>query len=74
MIAGVSGRLISASFAESELPAIAGHCTPPVDTLRALDAWSAHREAAFGPADRAHPQDRCNTVAIRLASFERRVR
>jgi hypothetical protein len=50
MTAGVSGRLISASFAETELPGIAAHCTPPVDALRALDAWSAHREAAFGPA------------------------
>ena len=50
MIAGVSGRLISVSFAESELPAMAGHCTPPVETLHALDAWSADCEAAFGPA------------------------
>jgi hypothetical protein len=50
MIAGVSGRLISASFAESELPDIAGHSTPPLDARRAIDAWSAHREAAFGPA------------------------
>jgi hypothetical protein len=50
MIAGVSGRLISVSFAESELPAMAGHCAPPVETLRALDAWSAECEAAFGPA------------------------
>jgi len=50
MISGVSGRLLSASFAEMELPAIAGHCTPPADALRALDAWSAHRERSFGPA------------------------
>jgi len=50
MITGVSGRLISASFAETELPAMAGHTAPPVDALRALDAWSAQREAAFGPA------------------------
>ena len=50
MIAGVTGRLISVSFAETDLPAIAGHCTPPVEALRALDAWSAHREASFGPA------------------------
>ena len=50
MISGVSGRLLSASFAETELPALTGHCTPPADVLRALDAWSAHRERSFGPA------------------------
>jgi hypothetical protein len=50
MIAGVSGRLISASCAETELPALAADGTPPGDTLRALDAWAAHREVAFGPA------------------------
>jgi hypothetical protein len=50
MIAGVSGRLISAACVETELPALAAHGTPPGDTLRALDGWAAHREAAFGPA------------------------
>jgi hypothetical protein len=50
MIAGVRGRLITASFAATELPAIAGSCVPPRETLRALHEWSARREGGFGPA------------------------
>jgi len=50
MIAGVRGRLITASFAATELPAIAGNCVPPRDTLRALHEWATRREAGFGPA------------------------
>ena len=50
MIAGVRGRLITASFATTELPAIAGSAVPARDTLRALHEWAARREAAFGPA------------------------
>ena len=50
MIAGIRGRLITISFAETELPAIAGDRTPPRDTLRAIDEWSARRDAAFGAA------------------------
>src|SRR5215475_8681586 len=50
MIAGVRGRLITASFAATELAAIAGSFTPGRDTLRALREWAARREAMFGPA------------------------
>jgi Eco57I restriction-modification methylase len=50
MIAGVRGRLITASFADTELPAIAGNSVVPPDTTRALEEWSARRDAAFGPA------------------------
>src|SRR5258705_2322081 len=50
MIAGVRGRLITASFAATELPAIAGSSVPTRETLRALHEWSNRREAAFGPA------------------------
>jgi hypothetical protein len=50
MIAGVRGRLITASFVETELPALAGDCVPPRDTARALEEWSARREGTFGPA------------------------
>jgi hypothetical protein len=49
MIAGVRGRLLTAAFIETELPAIAGICTPPPEALRELDEWSAYRERAFGP-------------------------
>jgi hypothetical protein len=50
MIAGVRGRLITASFAATELPAIPGSSVPTRETLRALHEWSDRRDAAFGPA------------------------
>ena len=50
MIAGVSGRLLTASFIETELDALAGHTAPSDDVIRALEGWSARREATFGPA------------------------
>ena len=50
MIAGVRGRLITASFADTELPAITGNCVAPPDAVRALEEWSARRDATFGPA------------------------
>jgi Eco57I restriction-modification methylase len=50
MIAGVRGRLISASFAATELPAIAGSSAPTRDALRTLHQWATRREATFGPA------------------------
>jgi hypothetical protein len=50
MSAGVRGRLITESFAATELPAIAGDDTPPRDSVRSLQEWAARRDAAFGPA------------------------
>ena len=50
MIPGVSGRLISASFALTELPAIAGAGMPPGSSVRDIEAWSSRREASFGPS------------------------
>lgn len=50
MLAGVGGRLITASFAQSELPSIPGAGTPPDTVIREIEKWSAHREASFGPA------------------------
>src|SRR4029453_8260101 len=50
MIAGVRGRLITASFAATELPSIQGTSVPARDIVRALHEWAARREAAFGPA------------------------
>src|SRR5512138_1414387 len=49
MIAGIRGRLITASFAATELPAICGGALPPGGAVRALHEWAARREAAFGP-------------------------
>jgi hypothetical protein len=50
MIAGVSGRLLTSSFIESELPTLAGQSSPPAESVRALERWSNHRDAEFGPA------------------------
>ena len=50
MIAGVRGRLITASFAATELPAISGSSVPTRNALRALHDWATRREAMFGPA------------------------
>jgi hypothetical protein len=50
MIAGVRGRLITASFAATELPAISGSSVPTRETLRDLHEWATRREATFGPA------------------------
>src|SRR5215216_3713829 len=50
MIAGIRGRLITASYADVVLAAPAPGDTPPKDVVRALDDWSARREAEFGPS------------------------
>ncbi|MBI2829140.1 MAG: N-6 DNA methylase [Acidobacteria bacterium] len=50
MIAGVRGRLISATFAETALHTLPGAAEPPAAVVRALDAWSDRRESTLGPA------------------------
>ena len=50
MLSGVRGRLITASFALTELPAIAGVGTPPDRVVRDVETWSSRCEASFGPA------------------------
>jgi len=50
MIAGVRGRLISATFAETELHTLPGAAEPPATIVHALDAWSDRRESTLGPA------------------------
>jgi hypothetical protein len=50
MVAGLRGRLITASFAQSELPAMAGAAAAPAAAVRALDRWSERRADALGPA------------------------
>ncbi len=53
MIAGVSGRLVSASFASTELPRVPGIAEPPPDVCQALARWDHARHAALGPASSA---------------------
>jgi hypothetical protein len=50
MLAGISGRLITSSFALTGLPAIPGAGMVPDNVARDVEAWSAQREASFGPA------------------------
>lgn len=50
MIAGVRGRLITATFAETRLHTLPGAAAPAAATVRAIDAWSDRRDASLGPA------------------------
>ena len=50
MVPGVGGGLITASFAQTGLPALPGAGSPPESVVGDIEAWSAHREASFGPA------------------------
>jgi hypothetical protein len=50
VIAGVNGRLITASFASTELPLLAGVGEPPLEVARAVARWDRVRHASLGPA------------------------
>ena len=50
MIRGVSGRLVTASFAREVLPGLAGVAPIPVESSRELASWARRSEAAIGPA------------------------
>ena len=50
MLAGIRGRLVTSSFALTGLPAIPGAGIVPDSVIRDVEAWSAKREASFGPA------------------------
>ena len=50
MSSGFRGRLISATFAQSELRALHGATAPSPGFVAALSAWSERRESALGPS------------------------
>ena len=50
MIAGIRGRLISATFVETALRSVPGAAEPPPAVVHALDVWSDRRESTLGPA------------------------
>ena len=50
MIPGVSGRLITATFAQALLETLPGAAEPPETVIRALDVWSERRDTECGPA------------------------
>ena len=50
MAAGVRGRLITATFADTLLNTLPGTAPPPAHLAAALDAWAHRRDATVGPA------------------------
>ena len=50
MLAGVRGRLITASFIQHALSALPGAAAAPDHVAHALDLWSIRRESTCGPA------------------------
>lgn len=50
MLTGVRGRLISATFAQTRLPALDGFAAPPPAVVRSVDVWSDRLDATIGPA------------------------
>jgi hypothetical protein len=49
-VTGISGRLVTASFAQKALTTLAGAERVPPTVARALESWQARVEAALGPA------------------------
>src|SRR5262245_28131562 len=50
MITGVRGRLISATFAQTELRSLPGATLPPPEFLAALEGWAQRWASAMGPS------------------------
>jgi hypothetical protein len=50
MIAGVRGRLVTASFARDGLPGLSGSAPAPAPVRHQLQAWSERCDGALGPA------------------------
>ena len=50
MIAGVHGRLITTSFAETELGRLCDDESPPAGVVRDIERWATRCESMFGPA------------------------
>lgn len=48
--AGLRGRLVTATFAQTQLHTLAGAEAAPPEMVRALDAWSQRRQSSLGPA------------------------
>ena len=50
MITGVRGRLISATFAQTELRSLPGATPPPPEFIAALEGWAQRWASAMGPS------------------------
>jgi hypothetical protein len=50
MAPGISGRLITATFADTLLDTLPGSAPPPPHVARALGAWGHRRDTSTGPA------------------------
>lgn len=64
MIAGVRGRLITATFAETLLHTLPGSAAPSGAAIRAIERWSDGREAGVGPASSVRAI--CDAVVVPL--------
>ena len=49
MITGVRGRLISATFAQTELRSLPGASLPPPELIAALEGWAQRWASGKGP-------------------------
>jgi hypothetical protein len=71
MVAGLRGRLVSASFAQSELAGMPGAAAAPSAVIRALDSWSDQRAATLGPASSVRAvTDVALVPLLRILGFE----
>jgi hypothetical protein len=70
MAAGVRGRLITATFAETLLHTLPGAATPPPYLSAALDAWGYERDQSIGPASSVRTiVDRVVAPLLRILGF-----
>jgi hypothetical protein len=70
VIAGVSGRLISTSFATTGLPELSGIREAPAHVQRAALRWHAARDAMLGPASSVRTiRDAAVTPLLQLLGF-----
>jgi hypothetical protein len=71
MVAGLRGRLISASFAHEELPAMPGVGRAPTEVVRALDHWADRRAMTLGPTSSVRAvADVALVPLLRVLGFE----
>ena len=70
MAAGIRGRLITATFAETLLGTLPGSAVPPPHLVAALDKWGHERDRSIGPASSVRTiADRVVTPLLRILGF-----
>ena len=70
MAAGIRGRLITATFADTLLRTLPGAAIPPPQFAAALDAWAHERDQSVGPASSVRTiVDRVVAPLLRILGF-----